>query len=672
MGVTGWNRILSEYGYLPDSNTTSCCSASLWNEDHINRSNSAAGSNDNSRHGPTNVEFYFHQNTTSTPTADAASTQQSPSKYVKIKYASEFHVDGYGLCYHIIATAYARHMNSVLYSKMNHVERPCARTAAITSLSSVQARQLNPNFAIPNQLIHEITKEFVQTIHQCHITMTVYWDGPERYVHKYETDKKRKMDRNDTYVNLHHYCENGTLPNVEHNRNNKLCQYMLNNFPLSKLYMTQICHTLHVQKNINKVDCTNEADTILAHAVQLNPKAYILGFDSDFCFYNDVQYIPLPAMQIHKDNQDPTKSFMMASVVTREKLASTLHLPDSNAMIEVAILMGNDFITPTTNSNYHRWNNDNINAELFSMNPPSSTISNNKNTKQYKLSLDVILLYLQNQARGFQLTSSNPEVEQKVRFIRQVYNLHQQHHPSDNVMTTTSTYDQEDLINALQEEANSSSFGTGVLRPHITDDEMKAMDIAIPQQQQFHSSKKKVSTMKDIIMHSLRNYIEYTQDDDSIDEEMKQSRTSTSIKLTEDHLMALEQLKLKVGQSYSTADQTIAKFNIKNWRPSYNDTCAVYLIEHIIADVIENNITSAFIKLNSPFMIFDPYKYFVQLFFIREGGSIGLATPSMLSTPATTSVIPSTTTATVQSSITPKQQQKGGGKTKNKSKKKKE
>ena len=649
MGVLGWNRVLTEYGYLPDNKTAPCCSVSLWNEEHTNR-DSITGSND-SRHGPTNVEFYF-QNTTSI-TADTSTQQHRPSKYVRIKHGSEFHVDGYGLCYHIIETAYARHMNSVLHSKMNHVERPCARASAITGLSTTQARQLNPNFAIPNKLIHEVTKEFVQTIQQCHITMTVYWDGPQRHIHKYATDKKRNIERNGTFDNLHQYCENGTLPNVENNRNNKLCQYMLNNFPSSKLYMTQIYHTLHVQKKIGKVECVNEADSILAHKVQFNPNAYILGFDSDFCFFDSVQYIPIPTMQIHKENTNPTKCYMVACVITREGLASALHLPDSNAMIEVAILLGNDYIDPTMTTNNHRWNNDHINAELFPKNK-------NNNTREYKISLDVILMYLQNQVRGFQLTSSNPEVEQTVQFIRQVYNLQEQHQPSDNVITATDVYDQGDLICTLKEEMKTSSFGSGVQRPHITDDELEAMDITIPPQQQ-PSSKQKSITMKDIILRSIRNYIRYTQEEDEGFDEC--------INITEDHLMALEQLKLKEGQSYGTVDQILSKLNIKNWRPSYDDTCVVYLIEKIIIHIIENNIKSMFIQLNSPFMIFDPYKYYVQLLLIREGKNIGYVTTTI----ASPSLVSATTASTpkIQSSTTPKQTPNGGGKSKNKSKKSK-
>ncbi len=633
MGVTGWNRLLTEYGYLPDSDTTSCCSTSLWNKEH-----SSTGSERND--GPTSVELYFHQTATcSTSIADASAPQQlRPSKYETINHGSEFHVDGYGLCYHIIATAYARHINSVLHSKMNHVDRPCARTT-ITNLSSDQARQMNPNFAIPNLLIHEVTKEFVQTINLCHVTMTVYWDGPQRYIYKYATDKKRNIERNDSHVNLYHYCINGTLPNIEKTRNNynenssRLCQYMLNNFPLSKLYMTQIYHTLHVQKKIRKVECINEADTILAQAVQSNPKAYILGFDSDFCFYKDVQYIPIPTMQIHKVHQNNhTKSYMMACVVSRQTLASTLHLPDSNSMIELAILLGNDFITPTMTKSNHQWDNDHIKEELFS----KSLTNKNKNGREFKTKVDMIILYLQNQACGFELASSNPEIEQTVQFIRRVYNL--QPEPSNNVLVTTLIYEQEDLIRTLQEESNSSLFA--IQQPYISDDEIKAMDITIPQQRpQQPSSKKGSTTMKDIMLRSLRNYIQYTLPvvDNGNNDEKNDSRMSC-INVTPDHLMALEQFKLKEGQSYSTVDQALTKINCKNWRPSYDDTCVVYLIERIIIQIIENNMSSVFTQLNSPYMIFDPYKYYVQLLLVREGNNIGHAVS--MSPPGMAATIP--------------------------------
>jgi hypothetical protein len=319
--------------------------------------------------------------------------------------------------------------------------------------------------------------------------------------------------------------------------------------------------------------------------------------------------------------------------------------------------LGNDFITPTTNRNHHQWNNDHINEELF------SDMSNNK--KQFKMPLDMILAYLQNQVRGFQLTSMIPDIEETVRFIRQVYNLQQQHHPSDNVVSTTSIYEQEDLIRTLQEGTNtSSSFGSGVQRPHVSDDEMMAMDITISPQPPPSSTKKK-STMKEIILSALRNYIQYTQEEATIHNEWTNG-SSTSIAITEEHLVALEQLKLKEGQSYNVVDQTVAKINLKNWRPSYSDTCVVYLIERIIIHVIENNMTSLLVQLNAPFMIFDPYKYYVQLLLIREGNkNVGYVTSG-----TAIATRPSMTT-TSQASTTPKQQkQKGGGKRKSKTKNK--
>ena len=63
-------------------------------------------------------------------------------------------------------------------------------------------------------------------------------------------------------------------------------------------------------------------------------------------------------------------------------------------------------------------------------------------------------------------------------------------------------------------------------------------------------------------------------------------------------------------------------------------------------------------------MIFDPYKYYVQLFVIREASNIGYATTSIVSTPSRTSTVPTTT---MKSSTTSKKKQNGGGKRKNKS-----
>jgi hypothetical protein len=141
---------------------------------------------------------------------------------------------------------------------------------------------------MPLSWVGGFTHEFVTTLNEKDINIQVYWDGPLRR-HKSGTDGKRLLYRKQQESKLELFCLHGILPSSKHMR--YTCQLM-DEFPLSKLFLICVRHALQEQ-NVPMVDCTEEAEVELALQACGDSRAYIVGLDSDFFFFRNVQYIPL-------------------------------------------------------------------------------------------------------------------------------------------------------------------------------------------------------------------------------------------------------------------------------------------------------------------------------------------------------------------------------------------
>jgi HrpA-like RNA helicase len=138
------------------------------------------------------------------------------------------------------------------------------------------------------------------------------------------------------------------------------------------------------------VVCNGEADLDLAKQASGNPNMYVLGQDSDFFFYHDIQYVPFHTLAV-----EPRGQGLLAHVYTRQSVATSLGL-EEDLMVELAILMGNDYVDPKTSD--------------------SSLAAIGKDS--YNL-----LEHLCNQDDGYRVTSADPEVQTAMDFSRALYNL---------------------------------------------------------------------------------------------------------------------------------------------------------------------------------------------------------------------------------------------------------
>lgn len=348
MGVRGFRKLLQREGWLPDDTKIPCCSTSLWR--------------------------------------DASVMHECPRFAARVGIVpkrSTLCIDGAGLCFELYRTAYARHTADVLGKVGTGRSR---RRSSSSSSSCPSSRKLKPGQAtelLPNLLplrrLDEVTREFVHTLQKKHhMTLKIYFDGNLRRDAKRATDEERRQRRPSEWSALQQYCCNGVMPTVD-----KVCQWD-KEFPKNGLFIEQIKHTLGVLQ-VEVVVCQEEADAVLA-SMSSQPNSYVVGNDTDFCFFRNAKYIPLKTLHA-------SDSVATAVVLSRETLAETLQLPDPEAMVELAILMRNDYVSSQDKLDFNR------------------------------LETDSILVHLRSSGKGYRVEAANEDAQQGIRFVRTLYNL---------------------------------------------------------------------------------------------------------------------------------------------------------------------------------------------------------------------------------------------------------
>jgi HrpA-like RNA helicase len=262
---------------------------------------------------------------------------------------SKLLVDGNGLAFYLHSIAYSRYLRS-LQDATSSTTTSTTGHSTVSSCPRIQS--MSPSLVVqalpcmmPMSWLRGVTHEFVTTLKEKGMILQVYWDGPLRR-HKARTDTDRSSYRQQQESRLELFCRHGILPSSKY-----ACKWK-DEFRLSGLFLLCVRHALQEQ-DVPFFDCTEEADVELALRACGDPKAYIVAYDSDFFFFRNVQYIPLDEISIHS-------SGLYAFCGQRSELARLLGLHDdddddveddigSTAMIELALLMGNDYVDPLIN-----------------------------------------------------------------------------------------------------------------------------------------------------------------------------------------------------------------------------------------------------------------------------------------------------------------------------------
>ena len=512
MGVQGWYRVLREEGYVPE--TAPCCSTSLWRP------------------------------------SDNVLMDSIGAHLERIPNHSEILVDGNGLAFYWHRVAYARHVASV--SKQNRRKDNCCVKLKSANLTPTQVRRLLPNF-MPLSQLSAVVNEFVKTLRdKHHMKITVYWDGDKRRVYKHDTDQKRQARRPEEWANCQEYCETGMLPTAS-----TVCAWE-SCFPKNRLFLAQIVHTLDTLQ-IPSVYCDEEADSLIAKAARGNPNAFILGLDSDFCFFPDVQYVSLNTL-------DAAGHVTTGVVLRRRALAESLGLSSETLMTEMAILMGNDFVHPSS-------------VEL--------------DYKGGKHATDV-LPFLQNQEATYRVTSISEDVEETLRFVRSLYELQDMdEYPfegdgSDNDVEENED-DAGDEILHLVSSPGPQTSGRFSIPPELSRD----LCIVNP----FLDT-----SAKDAVLRCLQVYLDMNLE---------------NCMITNEHLEALRKLPLDSSQAQLVQQG--------DWRPMWEDMGVAYLMEKLVAMTYKKK--NLVTRMLPPFAVFDSQK-FHALLRIERGQDTSSSEPS--------------------------------------------
>jgi 5'-3' exonuclease len=359
---------------------------------------------------------------------------------------STFLIDGNGLAFFFFKVAYARHLHSTFRTDG---QQSCPPVNAIETADISKALPC----MLPLSLLEDITHEFVSHLRLCDLRLQVFWDGPSRRF-KTVTLKKRKEQREAEWSNLQQFCVHGSLPNEKH-----ICHF-LHHFPFPSMFLQCIRKALQ-REQVDVVYCQEEADVELARRASGDSGAYVLGQDSDFFFYKDIQYVPLDCIFT-------SNSSIHASVGRRADLAKLLGLEDEQ-MIELAILLGNDYVQ---------------NIKLPKEKKGIRTMDEQKNPYS-------VASYLQRQEDGFMVQAQGREAE--MAFVRALYDLR----------------DLESF--PMQDSSNLTDIPSA-----DEDDEITAhLKVSLPDglRAQVAMVSQEDTTISDAIQRCLAVYIEQTEDD---------------------------------------------------------------------------------------------------------------------------------------------------------------
>ena len=134
----------------------------------------------------------------------------------------------------------------------------------------------------------------------------------------------------------------------------------LSSFPLSPLVMDQIERSIDAFEQLSPVlpcgsiqviQCDGEADVVVAKASadDISGMTYALACDSDYLIYgyNPNDNVLGETKYIQFSQMDPSADVVyVGNVLTRSDVAAAVGLPSSSTMMDLSILMGNDYTGP--------------------------------------------------------------------------------------------------------------------------------------------------------------------------------------------------------------------------------------------------------------------------------------------------------------------------------------
>ena len=494
MGVHGITKLLEEQEILPPP-SEECCSIKLWKE--------------------WNPSMAFWKN--------------GPQLTVLPPHSKLF-IDGNGLVFHLHNVAYARHVQSTFASQRGGAKN-CPK---LHGLSDIDIATALPSM-MPLDLVRQVTQEFVTTLVQLDMTLTCYWDGPALgRGFKLKTLQKRANNEGMEWASLQTFCRHGTVPMKP---SDTICQCLWH-FPFARHFLHTVKHTLR-SCSVEMIQCDGEADPELARAARGNPDIFVLGQDSDFLFYEGIQYVPLGGIYLSTGSN----ACVQVVCLTRRHIATALGLEDED-MVELAILLGNDYVDSNT------------------LQVPSDVRS-----------VKDRILYLQQHAdEDFLVQSKNLEAPE-LDFVRNLYNMRDDVDGSLRDDDSSKDDDDDDDDDTSGEEDSAEDIELQV--------------VPIPKDFPLALAQASVSdtSLRDVVTRCLQAFAD----------QCVGSEAEREMILTQAHVDAyLEATRPSISPLGMHTSVELSR------RPPWDDVCAAFLIEQSISRALRVTTESFLVSTQTP------------------------------------------------------------------------
>lgn len=278
---------------------------------------------------------------------------------VEIKEGSKLCIDGDGLAFHLFRLSYFTHYKNIV-----------ANDTGEHGSKLLQSQLLLPLFT-PLSLIHEITTSYLSDLTLKHgLHLKIFFDGPDQFM-KLRQRCRRQERRNEEWENVRQLCIHGILPETgpaksrsgarrqartQHSSdvdgNDEDAEFFLSSFPYGKLAFHQIRQSIrefaHISSvlfrgSIQLINCDGEADVAVARASASEELAYAVANDTDYFIYGTTGKV---VKYLRFNQLNPSDDMLRGVVQTRNEISSRIGLMYEEAMIELSIILGNDYTGP--------------------------------------------------------------------------------------------------------------------------------------------------------------------------------------------------------------------------------------------------------------------------------------------------------------------------------------
>ena len=417
-----------------------------------------------------------------------------------IPQGSVFAIDGYGLAYYIHTQAYQIHYNYILdlvkqnmtKTKKNDIHEELDYTTIISSLLP----SLVPLELISNTC-HSILRDWVQ---KAGLYLYIYLDHPTlKNPLKQSTIQSRQVQQEQLEGQLQDFLLHSSLPSSwgtststpltssstcmvpssssSSSSSGNQERYIipsydtfLNTFPRSssKLWFLQILHEIQTfqsshAEHVTIIQCPGEADVDVAfHAADdVSGDTYCVGNDSDYFIfggkttthteYGEISYIPLESIQWNHHPSQEGGDFLEATIWTRSLVVQLLGLPDEASLIELSILLGNDYTKPFLTS----IQDIEKHTDLFDDSNMNCLLSH----LGWK---DRVRIQLCHRGVGYRVSSTHDGLNQAIRYSRDLYSFQDL---SKYLLLVEDTEKEEDAdINHLIDRIGLGTFPIQIVR----------------------------------------------------------------------------------------------------------------------------------------------------------------------------------------------------------------